>query len=150
MLVTSHVLAGAVIGRILARHPVGAFAAGMVSHFAMDACPHWGDPEGGRDDLFLRVARCDGCCGLASIALAAGFSPRSGRAAVVGAMVGGALPDIDKPLEHFFGWNPFPEPFNRFHQRIQRESPQRLPQEVVTAGILGVVTAMVLAAYRRS
>ena len=138
MLVSSHVLAGALIGRALGRHPVGAFAAGALSHFAMDACPHWGTPDQPDRELFLRVARCDGCAGLAAMAAAAGLSPGGSRRAVLGAMAGGALPDLDKPLLHFFGWNPFPEGFNRFHQRIQREAPHRLPHEVALAAGLAV------------
>ena len=41
MLVTNHVLSGAVIGAAV-RRPVPAFALGVASHFALDAVPHWG------------------------------------------------------------------------------------------------------------
>jgi hypothetical protein len=133
--VTTHVLAGAVIGRALARHPVGAFCAGVISHFAMDACPHWGVDRdlAGSEERFLRAARCDGCAGLAAMAVAAGTAPGSTRKAVLAGMIGGALPDADKPFEHFFGVNPFPVPVQRFHSWIQRESPDRLPHELVLA-----------------
>ena len=47
MLLTNHVLSGAVIGA-LARRPVPAFAAGVASHFVLDAIPHWGDWESKR------------------------------------------------------------------------------------------------------
>ena len=59
MLLTNHVLSGALIGA-LTRRPLPAFAAGVASHFALDAVPHWGnwgsprrrrarrDPQGGR------------------------------------------------------------------------------------------------------
>ena len=148
MLVTSHVLAGAIVGRVLGRHPLGAFAAGVVSHFAMDACPHWGDPDAGMDARFLRVARCDGCCALAAMAVAAGLSPRRSRRAVAAAMLGGALVDADKPMRHFFGWNPFPDPVNRLHHWIQNEAPHRLPHEVAAAACLAVAAAAVLRAGR--
>lgn len=145
MFVTSHVLVGAMIGRVMARHPVGAFAAGVVSHFAMDACPHYGDPALGRDSPeFVRVATCDGCAGLAAMALAAGISPRRCRRAVVAGMLGGAVVDTDKPLEHFIGWNPWPEGWNRFHQQIQNEEPGRLGGEVVVAAALFAVVALLL------
>ena len=144
MLVTSHVLAGAVIGRALSRHPVGAFAAGVVSHFAMDACPHWGATGPGSEEQFLRVARCDGCCGLAAMAAAAAITAPDSRRAVVAAMAGAACVDADKPFRHFFGWDPFPEPFNRFHQRIQNEAPHRLGYEVLAALALSAVAAGVL------
>ena len=42
VLVTNHVLSGAFIGRA-APGPVSAFAAGVASHFALDAVPHWGN-----------------------------------------------------------------------------------------------------------
>ncbi|HET9078561.1 MAG TPA: hypothetical protein VFN68_16615 [Acidimicrobiales bacterium] len=148
MLVTSHVLAGALIGRALGRHPLGAFAAGVVSHFAMDACPHWGSAGVAMDEEFMRVARCDGCCGLAALAVAAGLSSKESRRAVAAAMIGGAVVDADKPLLHFFGWNPFPGPVRRFHQRIQNEAPHRLPYEVATAGVLGVLAVAVLGGGR--
>ena len=144
MLVSSHVLAGALIGLALGRHPVGAFFAGAVSHFAMDACPHWGIPQDSDPQLFLRVARCDGCAGLAAMAVAAGMSPGGSRRAVLAAMAGGALPDLDKPLLHFFGWNPFPKAFNRFHKRIQNEAPHRLPHEVILASALAVTALVAL------
>lgn len=138
--VTNHVLAGALIGRAMARHPVGAFAVGVVSHFAMDACPHFGDDTLAIDSPeFLRVARCDGCAGLAAMALAAGISPRPARRAVVAGMLGGAVVDSDKPLEHFLGWNPWPEAWNRFHKGIQNQAPHRLPHEVVLGVLLAAV-----------
>jgi len=33
----------------------------------------------------------------------------------------------------FFGRSPFPEALDAWHKRIQRESPRRMPQEVVVA-----------------
>ena len=144
MLVSSHVLAGALIGRALSRHPAGAFAAGVVSHLAMDSCPHWGIPEGSDPQLFMRVARCDGCAGLAAMAVSAGLSPGRSRRAVLAAMVGGALPDLDKPMLHFFGFDPFPAAFTAFHKRIQDEAPHRLPHEVAVAAALAVAAFVVL------
>lgn len=137
MLVTNHVLAGAVIGRVMSRRPVGAFLVGVVSHFAMDACPHFGDASWEADSPeFLRLARCDGCCGLAAMAVAAGLSPRPSRLAVVCAMTGAAIVDSDKPFEYFLGWNPWPESWNRFHKRIQNEEANRLPLELAAGALL--------------
>jgi hypothetical protein len=147
VLVSSHVLAGVVIGRLVARRPAAAFGAGLVSHFLMDACPHWGtgDRPGEWSDDFLRVARCDGCAGLAAMAIAAGVAPGHSRRAVLAGMAGAALPDLDKPCEYLFGVNPFPGPVRRFHQRIQREAPDRLPAELVAAAALAVAAAVALA-----
>jgi hypothetical protein len=145
VLVTNHVLAGAIIGRVMARRPAGAFLVGVVSHFAMDACPHFGDEKWERDTPeFLRLARCDGCCGLAAMALAAGLSPRSSRLAVVGGMTGAAIVDSDKPFEYFFGWNPWPGGWNRFHKRIQNEEADRLPIELVSGAVLAVLAWVAL------
>lgn len=149
MLVTNHVLAGAIIGRALARHPVAAFGAGVVSHFAMDACPHWGDGRREMTDEFLHVARCDGCAGLAAMTVSAGLTPGHSRKAVLGGMLGGAVVDADKPCQYFFGFNPFPRVFQRFHQRIQREAPHRLPHEVMTGVALAVLTLSVLGRTNR-
>ena len=42
MFVTNHVLSGVVIGRLLERRPLAAFAVGVGSHLALDMVPHWG------------------------------------------------------------------------------------------------------------
>lgn len=150
MIVSSHVLAGALIGRALARHPAAAFAAGVVSHLAMDACPHWGsgqDPAGRA--VFIKVAKCDGCAGLAAMAVGAGLAPGRTRRAVVAGMLGGAVVDADKPCEYFFDWNPFPRRFQRFHARIQNESPDRLPAEVAVAAALAATVAATFVLSRR-
>lgn len=145
MLVTNHVLAGAIIGRALARHPVAAFGAGVFSHVFMDCCPHWGDERLTMDmPAFQRIARCDGCAGLAAMAVAAGISPRRTRWAVVAGMTGGAIVDTDKPMDYFFGWNPFPEPWQRFHKRIQNEEPHRLPNEIVIGALLAAACWRIL------
>ena len=68
MLLTNHVVSGALIGA-LARRPLPAFAAGVASHFVLDAVPHWGD--WGSRRRFLRVAMADG---LVALAVAAAFT----------------------------------------------------------------------------
>src|ERR1700722_10578124 len=142
MFVTSHVLAGVLVGRALRGRPVAAFGAGVVSHLIMDSCPHWGvaAEEPDAREQFLRVARCDGCAALAALVAGAGLAATGDRSAVLGAMAGAAIVDADKPCEHFFGFNPFPTPLQRLHAAIQRESPHRLPYEIAIAiGLLAVV-----------
>ena len=150
MFVTTHVLAGATIGTLLSRSPGLAFAAGVVSHLGMDACPHWGITLETEEDKarFLRIARCDGCAGLAAMALAAGLVGPRARRSTIAAMVGAALPDMDKPILHFFGVYPFPNWFRRLHKALQREAPQRMPHELVLAGALGLVALRRLRATR--
>jgi hypothetical protein len=149
--VTSHVLAGATIGALLGRRPAVAFAAGMASHFVMDACPHWGFAMDGpgAEARFLRVARRDGCAGLAAMATGAALASRRTRVSVTLAMAGAALPDLDKPFVHFFDLNPFPDWFQAFHERIQNESPDLLGHELRVGGLLGVLAGAALAAGRR-
>ncbi len=144
MLLTNHVLSGALIGA-LARRPLPAFAAGVVSHFVLDTVPHWGQWENER--RFLQVAVPDGLIGLAALGAFAAVSPPDRRLAVVAGMSGAALPDLDKPAKLWFGWSPFPGPVDRFHSRIQHEAPRRAHLELAVAGIFA---AGALIALRRS
>lgn len=130
MLLTNHVLSGALIGA-LARRPVPAFAMGVASHFALDAVPHWGD--WGSRRRFLRVAVCDGLISLAAAGAVAAISPADRRPAVVAGMAGAALPDLDKPTIMWLGWSPFPRAVRRFHGDIQDEARGRAPYEVLAA-----------------
>jgi hypothetical protein len=129
VLITNHVLAGALVGAA-SRGPVSAFLVGVASHFAMDAVPHWG---GYQLREVLPVAVVDGLVGATALTLVAAAVPRERRARVVAGMLGAAFPDTDKPWDLFVGGSPFPRAFDRFHGRIQTESPRRMPQEVLVA-----------------
>jgi hypothetical protein len=142
VLLTNHVLSGALIGA-LARRPLTAFAAGVASHFVLDAVPHWGD--WGSQRRFLRVAVTDGLISLAATAALAAASPAERRLAVLAGMAGAALPDADKPANMWFGRSPFPRAVDRFHTGIQREAWHRGYVEVLAAGVL---SAAALAALR--
>ena len=133
MLLTNHVVSGALIGA-LARRPLPAFAAGVASHFVLDAVPHWGD--WGSRRRFLRVAVADGLVSLAVAGALAAAAPPARRAAVLAGMAGAALPDADKPAKLWFGWSPFPAPVDRFHSRIQREAWHRGYVELLAAAAL--------------
>ena len=148
MLVTNHVLAGALIGAVVKR-PVPALVLGVVSHVAMDSIPHWGlvhdDSQGDpmRNPKFLRVAYRDGFAGLAAMGVAFGLA-RGRRLPVLAGMVGGALLDLDKPGKHFVGVSPFPARVDRFHAQIQvgREHDHKMGQELaVAAGLAALVAA---------
>ena len=146
MLVTNHVLAGALIGTA-SPGPVSAFTIGVASHFAMDAIPHWGDVGDLRDVLPVAVA--DGLVGLTALLLVAASSPRARRTRVVAGMLGAAFPDSDKPWELFVGGSPFPSWFDAFHSGIQTESPRRMPQEFLVAAVTGLVVRRALRTARR-
>jgi hypothetical protein len=138
MLVTNHVLSGAVIGAV-SRRVLPAFALGVVSHFVLDAVPHWGKFEPGLS--FMQVAVPDGLTGLAVMGAMTAIAPREARAAVLAGMMGAALPDLDKPSMVFFGFSPFPRAVDRFHWWIQDEAPHRFPREVAT-GVVCAVAAV--------
>ena len=143
MLLTNHVLSGALIGA-LSRRQLSAFALGVASHFVLDAVPHWGD--WGSQRWFLRVAVPDGLVSLATMGAIAAATPSDRRLAVLAGMAGAALPDIDKPSNLWFGWSPFPAAVDHFHSRIQREASRRAYVEVLAAAGFG---AAALVALRR-
>jgi hypothetical protein len=141
MLVTNHVLSGALIGAVV-RRPVPAFVLGVASHFVLDAVPHWGQWRDHRQ--FMRVAVPDGLTGLAAIAAFAGTAPRGRRAAVAAGMLGAALPDIDKPSKVWFGFSPWPSAVDDFHRRIQDEAADRFVNEAVSAAFFAASALLAL------
>ena len=128
MFITNHVLAGAAIGTQLP--PGKAAVAGFASHLAMDNLPHWGVVG----YFPLTAAKRDGVLGLGLMAACTALAPRSTRLSVLAGIFGACLPDTDKIGEHFAGQSPWPERFDDFHKWLQRESPHRIPHEVL-AGV---------------
>jgi hypothetical protein len=63
------------------------------------------------------------------------------RTATVAAMAGAVLLDLDKPVEHFLGWKPFPAAVRRLHGRVQNESPDGLAKEIAYGVALATVDA---------
>jgi hypothetical protein len=57
--VTTHVLSGLLIGRVLKKRPAAALPAGIGSHLVLDAIPHWGCRSGRTH--FLTVAERTDC-----------------------------------------------------------------------------------------
>ena len=147
MLLTNHVLSGALIGALV-RRPVPAFAAGVASHFLLDSVPHWGDWESTR--RFLQAAVPDGLIGLAVMSAFAARAPASRRAAVLAGIAGAALPDADKPARLLFGRSPFPPAVDAFHGWIQREAPGRAPLEALAAAGLAAAALTALGGWPKS
>jgi hypothetical protein len=139
VLITNHVVAGAVIGALVPR-PAYAFGLGVASHLVMDALPHWGHPD---YSVFIKVAVVDGLVGLTTMATLARAAGPQRRAAVVAGMLGACLPDADKPSTLFFGGSPFPTKIDQFHMRIQNEAHERMPYEAV-GGLVGSFAARAL------
>ena len=143
MLITNHVLAGTIIGA-LSRSSSGAFAAGVVSHFALDAIPHWG----ARDDRhFLRTAVVDGLVGFAVASVAIALAPAERRTRVVAGIAGACAPDADKVCELAVGASPYPAWVDNAHARIQIESPEKLSQEIVLAAVLAPAAVATLSKH---
>ena len=144
MLLTNHVLSGALIGA-LTRRPLPAFAAGVASHFVLDAVPHWGNLDWRH---FLRVAVADGLVSLAVAGALAAASPSARRSAVLAGMAGAAIPDLDKPSKLWFGRSPFPAAFDRVHMGIQDEAAHRFYVELLAAAALTPAALIALRARR--
>src|ERR1700749_2143193 len=100
MLVTNHVLSGAVIGAASRRRPGPAFTLGVLSHFALDAAPHWGKWRG--RPSFMEVAVTDGLLGLAVMGTMTALAPRDARLAVLAGMGGGGPARPATPSAGFF------------------------------------------------
>ena len=147
VLVTNHVLSGALIGAAV-RRPLPAAALGVASHFVLDAVPHW-RKFGGRPGILLRVAVPDGLAGLAVMGAFTAIAPRERRAAVLAGMAGAALPDLEKPSLLFFGRSPFPRGWDAFHAAIQDEAPDRAPYEVAAAAVFAAGALALLRNRRR-
>lgn len=142
MLITNHVLSGAVVGA-LSPDTVSAVTRGFVSHFALDALPHFGVD----DEHLMKVAVPDGLVGLAAIYAVVRATPRDRLLPVLGGIFGACLPDVDKPARQFFGQSPFPRWFDRAHAAIQPEASHRMPIELATAAVCSAALAVL---FRRS
>lgn len=139
MLITNHVLSGALVG-LLAPDVSTSFRRGFVSHFVLDAVPHFGVA----DAHLLRVAVPDGLVGLAAIGAVARVTPRRRLLPVLSGIAGACLPDLDKPGRQFFGRSPFPAWFDAAHAVIQPESTRRFPVEVAAASAFTIALVVLL------
>ncbi len=153
MLISTHALAGALLGRALDR-PGPALVMGVGSHLLLDRLPHWGQATGWppreMSREMLRIAVVDGLTGLVLIAAVLGtVRPRS-RLPVLAGIVGACAPDLDKPGRRYLGRSPWPEPFDRFHALLQVdvERPDLLPRDVAVAAAGAVATLGLLARDR--
>ncbi len=144
VLITNHVLSGAVVGA-LTRDPVRAFGRGFLSHFVLDALPHFGLDE----EHLMKVAVPDGLLGLAAIGLVVRETPRHLVLPVLAGIAGACLPDMDKPGQQFFDRSPFPPWFDRVHAAIQPEASHRMPIELAAAAIFAGALSVLLGRDRR-
>ena len=139
MLITNHVLSGAVLGAVAP--DVGqAVSLGFLSHFVLDGLPHFGVD----DEHLMKVAVPDGLLGLAAIAVIARATPRDRLLPVLAGITGACLPDLDKPSRQFFGRSPFPRWFDAVHARIQDEEVHRFTVEVAAAVVFSAALTALL------
>ena len=142
VLVTNHVLSGAFVGRA-APGPVSAFAAGVASHFALDAVPHWGN--GKPIGEVMHVAVPDGLLGLAAMATVTATTEPGGPAAGAGrAWPGRPSPTSTSPPCGSSAARPSRPGGTPSTMAVQRESAGRMPQEI----LVGLGQAAVLAPRR--
>jgi hypothetical protein len=139
LLVTNHVLSGALVAHAARSVPV-AFAVGVLSHLVLDSVPHWGDDRRIQDVMHIAVP--DGLVGLAAMAAVTLGTRPERRPQVLAGMAGAALLDLDKPGRVFFGASPFPLAVDRLHGWVQRESPRRMPQELLVGATLMLVVGV--------
>ena len=144
MLITNHVLSGALLG-LTAPTPASAAARGFVSHFVLDALPHFGVDE----EHLMKIAVPAVLLGLAAIGLVLRSAPPADRLRVAAGVFGACLPDLDKPGQQFFGRSPFPRWFDRAHGRIQREATHRWLVEIGAATAFGTAFARYVAGSGR-
>jgi hypothetical protein len=78
----------------------------------------------------------------------AATAPRDTRLAALAGIAGASLMDMDKPGRHFIGRSPFPPAVDRFHRRIQHESPRRHWVEALGAATLAAGLALLLRRHR--
>jgi hypothetical protein len=149
VLLTIHTLSGALLGSALRGRPTVALAAGVGSHLALDALPHWG--ADGDDERWLEVARRDGIVSLVALAAVTAAAPPEARVSVVAGSLGAIAPDLRAPLQRYFGVQPYPEAFDELHTEVQRgrESPRRLPQSFAVGTGLAIAVGAVLVRLRR-
>lgn len=143
MLITNHVLSGALLG-LAAPGPTTAAGGGFASHFVLDAVPHFGVDE----EHLMRIAVPDGLLGLACIGTVLAATPRPHRLRVAAGIVGACLPDMDKPGKQFFDRSPFPAWFDRLHDRIQREAVHRWTVELSAAAAFTTTFALLVRRQR--
>jgi len=144
VLITNHVLSGAVIGA-LSGDPLSAACRGFASHFVLDSLPHFGLPE----EHLMKVAVPDGLLGLAMIGVITRETPSHLRPRVLAGIFGACLPDMDKPSNQFLGRSPFPRWLDRAHAAIQPEASHRLPIEIACAGLFSAALTSLLRSASR-
>ena len=128
MILSTHAVVGAAIATLLPRDPILVFAAGVASHFVIDAIPHWDYPLRGiivgrsrtgtmrlNGALFrdIGLVALDACAGLALAILL--FAPSTPVWIIAIAAFGAMLPDPLQVLHRLYPHEPL-RTLQRFHE----------------------------------
>jgi len=141
MTLTTHALVGAAAAQFFPQHPVLAFGAGFISHFAIDSLPHWDytltssrkhedflqmDMEIGKDFAWdMAKIFFDIVLGFSICALIAEVLHFPIAIALLGAAAG-IVPD-GLQFVYFKTRSKLLEPLQRFHHRIQEGKQRKYP-----------------------
>jgi hypothetical protein len=155
LILATHAMVGAAIASFIPDHPVGAFLAGVASHFAIDAIPHWDYPlrsmfRGADKGAPLAIDRglvidfsfigLDAFVGLA-LAMWLFATPATFVTILLGAL-GGMLPDPMQFAHRLYPHEPL-QSLQQFHQWIHSKTKLAWPLGITTqAAFALVVTAL--------
>ncbi len=124
MTLTTHAVIGAAAASMVLEHPVLAFAVAFVSHFVVDAIPHWHYPvrsiqknkhDRMKNDMVIgrhfaadvALIGCDALLGIAISLIAFSYFLHLPYAFVVIGVIGGILPDALQFVYWKFRYEPF-------------------------------------------
>lgn len=157
MILVTHGIVGGALGALVPRHPLVAFGLGFVSHFLLDALPHWDYPlrsgvkvEGSPDYHDFQIGRAfmfdlikiasDVLAGLAAIISV--FVYRDGLAAwpsLAAGFLGGILPDALQFAYFKLRW-PTLKKLQEFHMWIHaKRRPAFVPGFLPQALLIGLI-----------
>ena len=152
MILATHAIVGAAVASQIPNHPITALVAGIASHFAIDAIPHWDYPlrsilRGSKGSpltldkgmlVDFSLIAIDGLAGLA-IALSLFAQPSALLTILLGAL-GGMLPDAFQFVHRLYPREPL-RTVQRFHIWIHAK--QKLDWPVGIASQLAFNAAVI-------
>jgi hypothetical protein len=129
MRLVNHTLTGVAIG-LTASQPLVALAAGITSHFVLDAIPHWGTKHSDFNDPIGRKWALVDCTTSLGIAMAAALIWPGALLTLVPATLGAVLPDLHY-IPYYLMKKKFWGGIIKFHAFIQTERPWGLISELI-------------------
>ena len=154
MILATHAVVGAAVASLIPNHPFGAFVAGIASHFAIDAFPHWDyrlrSMFRGADEraplsidtglvIDVGLIGLDACVGLA-LAIWLFSSPATIGTILLGAL-GGMLPDPLQLAHRLYPHEPL-QSLQRFHSWIHSKTKLAWPLGVTTQVSFALLVAL--------